>query len=400
MQITAPAVTQDYRAEPQTDYLPRDLFEAEHEAYRQEVRAFVEEYLVPHQAAWVEAGQVDRSVWREAGRRGLLYVDAPEQYGGRGLTDYRYNVALIEELARAGITEVPFPLGTDIVVPYLLRYATEEQKARWLPQIVRGEWIVAIAMSEPQTGSDLAALETTAVPDGDDYLLNGTKYWITNGALADFIVVAAKTNPEMGHFGVSLIGVETAAEGFEVVQVLDKMGYHGRDVTELRFDDVRVPQVNRLGDEGQGFIYMMQQLPQERLSIAVGAVCGCERALDLAVAWCREREAFGRPIGKFQHNRFKLAEMKTEVQIARVFVDRCIREHLAGTLSAEQAAMAKWWTTELLKKTVDTSLQLFGGRGYLRATPITQMYMNTRVETIYGGTTEIMKEIIGKAMGF
>jgi alkylation response protein AidB-like acyl-CoA dehydrogenase len=399
MQVTD-SVTQDYRAAPQTDYMPRDLFTPEHEAYRQEVRAFVEEHLVPHHADWEAAGVVDRDVWRKAGERRLLYVDVPEQYGGRGLDDYRYNVVLIEELARAGITGVPFPLGTDIVVPYILEYGSEAQKARWLPKIVAGEWVTAIAMSEPHTGSDLAALQTTAKPDGDDYVINGTKYWITNGSIADLIITAVKTNPEMGHFGMSLVGIETDTDGVEVVQVLDKIGYHARDVTELAFHDVRVPQAHRLGDEGEGFIYMMQQLPQERLSIALGSVCACEQALDWAIAWCKEREAFGRPIGTFQHNRFTLAELKTEVQIARVFVDRCVREHTAGRLSAEQAAMAKWWVTELQQKVADRGLQLFGGRGYLQETPMAQLFVAGRVETIYGGTTEIMKEIIGKAMGF
>lgn len=319
---------------------------------------------------------------------------------GLGLADFRYNVVLAEELTRAGASGVGFGLHNDIVLPYILTYGTEEQKQRWLPKMISGETITAIAMSEPNAGSDLAGIQTTAMRHPDHYLLNGQKTFITNGINSDLVIVVAKTDPSAGHSGVSLLVVERGMAGFGHGRNLDKIGLKAQDTAELFFHNVKVPLNNLLGGEGQGFYQLMFQLPQERLSIAVIAVAACETVLEMTIKYCQEREAFGRPIGKFQHNRFKLAEMKTEIEIARVFVDRCITELNAGSLTAAEAAMAKWWTTELQKRVVDDCLQLHGGYGYMMEYPIAKAFLDTRVQTIYGGTTEIMKEIIGRAIGF
>ncbi|RMG98440.1 MAG: acyl-CoA dehydrogenase [Chloroflexi bacterium] len=380
--------------------MERNLFAKEHLMFRDAFRRFVEREIVPYHAQWEEEGMVSREVWRKAGQAGFLGMDVPEEYGGGGVRDFRYNAIVTEELIRVGASGVGFGLHNDVVMPYFLNLATEEQKARWLPGVVAGELITAIAMSEPNAGSDLAGVQTTAVRQGDYYVLNGQKTFITNGLLSDLVIVVAKTDPSAGHAGVSLLVVERGMEGFERGRKLEKIGLKAQDTAELFFRNVKVPVTNRLGEEGHGFYYLMQQLPQERLSIAVIAVAACEAVLEMTIQYCHERTAFGRPIGKFQHNRFKLAEMKTEVQIARVFVDRCIMELNAGNLTAEDAAMAKWWTTELQKRVVDQCLQLHGGYGYMLEYPVAKAYLDSRVQTIYGGTTEIMKEIIGRAMGF
>lgn len=285
-------------------------------------------------------------------------------------------------------------------MPYLTTYGNDEQKARWLPLVSSGEAITAIAMTEPNTGSDLASVRTTAIRQGDYYLLNGQKTFISNGILADLVVVVAKTDPQQRHSGVTLLVVERGMEGFKRGRKLEKIGMHAQDTAELFFEDVAVPVTNRLGEEGMGFVYLMQQLAQERLSIAVIAAAACEVALEHTIKYCRERTAFGKPIGQFQNSRFKLAEMKTEAQIARVFVDRCIEELNNEQLTAETAAMAKWWVTELQQKIITQCLQLHGGYGYMMEYPIAKMFIDSRVQTIYGGTNEIMKEIIGRAMGF
>ncbi len=326
-------------------------------------------------------------------------MDVPEVYGGGDTADFRYNAIVTEELTRAGASGIGYGLHNDVCMPYFLNYATEEQKQRWLPKMCSGETITAIAMSEPNAGSDLAGIQTTAIRHGDHYVLNGQKTFITNGILSDAVIIVAKTDPEAGHKGISLLVVESGMEGFERGRNLEKIGLKAQDTAELFFHDVHVPTENLLGDEGAGFYYLMSMLPQERLSVAVIAVAACEAVLEMTIGYCRERTAFGRPIGQFQNSRFKLAEMKTETEIARVFVDRCIMELNAGTLTVEEAAMAKWWTTELQQRVVDQCLQLHGGYGYMMEYPIAKAYLDARVQTIYAGTTEIMKEIIGRSLG-
>jgi alkylation response protein AidB-like acyl-CoA dehydrogenase len=380
--------------------MKRTLFNEEHEMFRQAFRRFVEKEVAPYHEQWEKEGMVAREAWLKAGSQGFLGLDVPEQYGGGGVKDFRYNAIVTEELIRVGASGAAFSLHNDVIVPYLVAYSNEEQKQRWLPKVCSGEGITAIAMTEPNTGSDLASVRTTAIREGDHYVLNGQKTFISNGILADIVVVVAKTNPEARHGGMSLFVVERGMEGFGRGRRLEKIGMHAQDTAELFFKNVRVPAENRLGEEGQGFIYLMQQLAQERLSIAVVAAAVCEVALEHTITYCRERTAFGQPIGKFQNSRFKLAEMKTETEIARVFVDRCIVELNEGRLTPEDAAMAKWWTTELQQKVVSQCLQLHGGYGYMMEYPIAKMFIDSRVQTIYGGTNEIMKEIIGRAMGF
>ena len=376
----------------------RTLFEPEHDLFRAALRAFVEREIAPFHAEWERAGAVPRDLWQAAGRQGFLCMDVPEEYGGAGARDYRFNVVIGEELWRAGATGPGFVLHTDIVVPYITNYGTPEQRQRWLPRCVSGECITAIAMTEPGAGSDLAAIRTTARRDGDAYLLNGQKTFISNGILNDLVIVAAKTNPEAGHKGISLLVVERDMPGYERGRRLEKIGLHAQDTAELFFHNVRVPCDHLLGEEGQGFRYLMEQLPRERLAIAVGAVAAAEAALEQTIRYCREREAFGRPIGALQSVRFTLAELVTEVQIGRVFVDQCVLALNRGELTAETAAMAKWWTTELQQRVVHACLQLHGGYGYMREYPIARAFLDARVQTIYGGTTEIMKEIIGRSL--
>jgi alkylation response protein AidB-like acyl-CoA dehydrogenase len=308
-------------------------------------------------------------------------------------------MVLAEGLTRAGAHGPGFSVHNDIIVPYLSSLGTPEQKRRWLPGCVSGETITAIAMTEPGAGSDLQGIRTTAVDKGDHYVLNGSKTFISNGILADLVVVVARTDPAAGHEGISLLVVERGMDGFERGRNLDKIGLHAQDTAELFFDNVAVPKQNRLGDEGTGFISLMENLPQERLSIATIAAAACERILELSLDYAKERQAFGRPIGRFQHNRFLVAEMATETRIARVFVDDCVRLHNEGRLDASGASMAKWWTTELQKKLADQAVQLHGGYGYMTEYPIARAFLDTRIQTIYGGTTEIQKEIIGRALG-
>jgi alkylation response protein AidB-like acyl-CoA dehydrogenase len=381
----------------------RPLLDPEHEAFRSTVRQFVEREVTPHHEQWEADGQVGREVWLRAGRQGLLCFDVPEEYGGPGVDDFRYNTVLTEELTRAGAHGPGFGIHTDIVVPYLTGLGTAEQKKRWLPGCVSGETITAIAMTEPGAGSDLQGIRTSAVDKGDHYVLSGSKTFISNGQLADLVVVVARTDTMveggLGHQGISLLVVERGMAGFERGRNLAKVGLAAQDTSELFFDEVVVPKENRLGEEGSGFLSLMRNLPQERLSIAVMAAAACESVLALCLAHVTERQAFGRPIGSFQHNRFVVAEMATEARVARVFVDDCVRRHCAGELDATGAAMAKWWTTELQKKIVDHGVQLFGGYGYMREYPIARAFLDSRVQTIYGGTTEIMKEIIGRSLG-
>jgi alkylation response protein AidB-like acyl-CoA dehydrogenase len=375
------------------------LYEAEHDAFRAMVRDFLAKEVVPHHGAWAEAGIVDRSVWLKAGEQGLLGMDVPEEYGGGGVKDFRYNAILAAEVSRVGASGLGFGLHNDVVAPYLIDLCTDEQKARWLPGFVKGEIITAIAMTEPGAGSDLQGLQTTARRDGDDWVLNGSKTFITNGINADLVIVVARTDPDAGARGFSLLVVERGMPGFERGRNLDKIGLKAQDTAELFFDDVRVPSANLLGTEGHGFFHLMHNLPQERLSIAAVAVAASRLILDLTVDYCKGRTAFGRPIGQCQNTRFELAEMHTEVTVAETYLEKAILEHNAGRFTVEDAAMAKWWTTELQKRVVDRCLQLHGGYGYMLEYPVARAYLDSRIQTIYGGTTEIMKEIVGRSLG-
>ncbi len=379
--------------------MQRSLYESEHEAFRDSVRAFCEKQIAPHHSDWEKEGIVPRELWLEAGRQGMLGTDVPEAYGGGGVKDFRYNCVVAEEVVKVGGSGVGFTLHNDVAAPYLLDLTTEEQKQRWLPGFVTGELITAIAMSEPGAGSDLQGLQAHARRDGDDWVLNGSKTFITNGINADLVIVVARTDPDAGARGFSLLMVERGMKGFERGRNLDKVGMKAQDTAELFFDEVRVPAANLVGTEGSGFLHLMDKLPQERLSIAVVAVCASRNVLDLTVDYCKERKAFGKPIGSFQHSRFVLAELETEVSIAEQFLDRCISEHNAGRFDVKDAAMAKWWTTELQKRVVDACVQLHGGYGYMLEYPVAKAFLDSRVQTIYGGTTEIMKEIIGRSLG-
>ncbi len=379
--------------------MTREIFDEEHEAFRDAVAPSSTRRSSPHHDQWEKDGIVDREVWAKAGAQGLLGLQLDEEYGGGGTPDFRYNVVIGEEMTNRGVYGAAFPLFNDMIVPYLVASANDEQKQRWFPDLASGEKIAAIAMTEPGAGSDLQGIRTTAVDQGDHYVLNGQKTFISNGILADLVIVVARTDPEAGHKGISLLMVERGMEGFERGRNLDKIGQHAQDTAELFFEDVRVPKENLLGEEGAGFIYLMTNLSQERLSIAVSAASACEQVLADTLSYAKEREAFGKPIGKFQHNRFVIAEMATEAHIARVFIDDCIKRHVAGDLDAATASMAKWWTTELQKKLVDQGVQMHGGYGYMTEYPIARAYVNSRVQTIYGGTTEIQKEIIGRSLG-
>jgi alkylation response protein AidB-like acyl-CoA dehydrogenase len=375
------------------------IYETEHEDFRQTVRTFLEKEVVPHHDAWEKAGQVDRDVWRKAGEAGLLCFDVDEAYGGAGVEDFRYNCVLAEEITKVGASGVGFTVHNDVIVPYVSSLGTEEQKQRWLPGLVSGELISAIAMTEPGAGSDLQGIRTSAVDKGDHYVLNGSKTFISNGILSDLVVVVARTDPDAGHQGISLLVVERGMAGFERGRNLDKIGLKAQDTAELFFDNVVVPKENLLGAEGSGFVSLMENLPQERVSIAAIAVAAVEHVLDLCLAYAKEREAFGRPISKFQHNRFMLAEMATEAHIARVFLNDCVLKLNAGEVDTALASMAKYWTTELQTKWVDRGVQLFGGYGYMTEYPIAKAFADSRIQTIYGGTTEIQKEIIGRMLG-
>ncbi len=381
--------------------MERTLFEPEHDALRASFRSWVEKEVVPQKDRWDEAGIVPRSVFSEAGRHGFLGMAIPEEFGGGGVDDFRYNLVIGEELQAvgAGAAGLGLTLHNDICLPYYLRYCSEEQKRRWLPGIASGELITAIAMTEPGMGSDLASMSTTARRDGDCYVVNGSKTFITNGINSDLVIVAVKTDPAERHKGMSLLVLERGMEGFERGRNLEKIGQHAQDTAELFFHEVQVPVANLLGEEGSGFAQLVANLPQERLSIAASAVAAARSALEMTLDYVRGRTAFGQPIGSFQNSRFVLAELATEIEIGQSFVDRCVTGLNAGTLTAEDAAMAKWWCTELQKKAVDRCLQLFGGYGYMLEYPIARAYLDARITTIYGGTTEIMKEIVGRSLG-
>lgn len=381
--------------------MQRTLFTEDHQMFRDTVRSFVAEQVVPHHDAWDEAGIVPRSLFTGAGELGLLALQAPESAGGGGTDDFRFNQVLLEEFHYAGVAPagLSISLHNDIVLPYFTEQADADQQARWLPGICTGETITAVAMTEPGIGSDLASMTTTAIRDGDHYVVNGAKTFISNGINADLVVTAVKTDPSERHRGMSLLVLERGMEGFERGRNLDKIGMHAQDTAELHFTDVRVPVANRLGEEGEGFGILTANLAQERLAIAISGVAAARAAIDWALAYVKERQAFGRAIGDFQHTKFVLAECDTEVAIAEVFTDQCVLALNDGTLTAADASRAKWWCTELQKRVIDRCLQLFGGYGYMREYPIARAYADARITTIYGGTTEIMKTIIAKDLG-
>ena len=377
--------------------IPRTIFEEDHGIFRDSVRRFVDAEIMPHHEQWEKDGQISREAWLKAGEQGLLCASMPEEYGGAG-ADRLYSIVVMEELARAGATGPGFSLHSEIVAPYILRYGSEEQKRRYLPKMATGEFIGAIAMTEPGTGSDLQGVRTSAIKDGNELVVNGSKTFITNGQMADVVIVVAKTDPTKGAKGTSLVLVEAGTEGFRKGRNLDKLGLKAQDTSELFFDDVRVPMTNLLGEEGKGFVYLMQELAWERLQVAIGAVANMEAALAWTIDYTKERQAFGQPIIEFQNTRFKLAEVKTQVIAARTFVDKCIDLMMQGQLDAETGAMAKWWTSDLQCKLIDECLQLFGGYGFMWEFPITRAYADARVQRIYAGTNEIMKEIIGRGL--
>jgi alkylation response protein AidB-like acyl-CoA dehydrogenase len=378
----------------------RTLFDDEHEDFRASWRTFLEREVAPHYDQWERDRLVPREVFAKAGGHGFLGMAVPEEHGGAGVDDFRFNAVLSEEAQRAGLGSVHIGMSvhSDICLPYFLSYATDEQKQRWLPGLVNGELIAAIAMTEPGTGSDLAGISATAARKDGEYVVNGAKTFITNGINADLVITAVRTDRSERHRGLSLLVVERDTPGFERGRNLEKIGTHAQDTAELFFDDAHVPAENLLGNEGEGFAYLVSNLPQERLSIAVAAVAGAEAALGWTVEYVRDRKAFGAPIGSFQNTRFELAEMRTEVDVGQTYVDRCVEALNAGELTAEDAAGAKWWCTELQGRVVDRCLQLHGGYGYMLEYPIARAYADARVTRIYGGSNEIMKEIVGRAM--
>lgn len=378
------------------DLSRRTAFSEDHDVFRDQVRRFLDRELTPHLDRWEEQGEIDKSFWRKAGEAGLLCATVPEDYGGLGL-DYGYNAVIDEEIAYLGST-AGIGLHSDIVAPYLVHYGSEEMKRHWLPKMISGETPTAIAMTEPGAGSDLQGIRTTAIADGDDYVVNGSKTYITNGQHADLIIVAAKTDPSEGAKGISLVLVESDRPGFQRGRNLDKIGLHGQDTSELFFQDVRIPKGNLIGAPGMGFAYMMSQLPQERLQIAVGAQASAQRAFDEAVRFTKERKAFGRTVFEFQNTRFTLADLKAKLQVGWAHLDWALTRHMAGKLTADEASAAKLWHTELQWETVDACLQLHGGAGYMNEYLIARLWRDARVTRIFGGTNEIMKEVIGRAI--
>ena len=385
-----------------TGMIERTIFSSDHEAFRDSFRRFMEREIAPHHEAWEEQGYVDRDLWHKAGANGFLCMTMPDRYGGAG-GDKLYSVAQMEELARGGFTGVGFGLHSEIVAPYILHYGTEEQKQRYLPRLAKGEMVGAIAMSEPAAGSDLQGVRSTALQQSDgSYRLNGSKTFVTNGWHADLVIVVAKTNPAAGAKGTSLLLVERGMQGFEKGKRLKKLGLKAQDTSELFFDDCCVPAENLLGGPGfenKGFVCLMEQLPWERMQISVTAVAAAQAAIDWTVQYVKERKVFGQPVASYQNTRYKLAELQTQVQVARVFVDKCCDLVNQGKLETATASMAKCWTTDLQCKVMDECVQLHGGYGYMWEYPITRAYADARVQRIYGGTNEIMKEVIARSMG-
>ena len=379
--------------------MKRNIFEAEHEVFRDTTRQFIERELMPHAEKWEAERIVDRSAYAAAGKYGLIGFNMPEEYGGGGVDDFRFNAIIDEEIARYGGPTPALSLQNDVVGPYFRGLANEEQKKRWMPGIVSGELILAVAMTEPGAGSDLAGIRTSAVRDGNDWIINGSKTFISSGINSDLVVVVTRTDPDAGHKGFTLLVVERDMPGFSRGRKLDKMGLHFQDTAELHFDNVRVPSANLLGKEGRGFYHLMHNLPSERLGIAITAIAGARETWCQTVQYAKDRKAFGQPIGTFQHNRFLLAEMDTELDVSERYIDRCLQGVIDGDLTAVQAAKAKWWCTEVAKKVIDGCVQLHGGYGYMMEYRVARDYCDARIQTIFGGTTEIMKDIIGRDLG-
>ncbi len=381
---------------PMNAMIPRTLFSAEHEDFRRTARRFFEDEIAIHREKWEEQQHIDRNLWNKAGELGLLCPTMPEEYGGSGV-DRLYSVILMEEQARAGDSASGFSLHSDIVANYLNNFASEELKQKWLPKMATGEAVGAIAMTEPGTGSDLQAVRTSAIADGDDYIVNGSKIFITNGYLCDIAVVVVKTgDPSKGAESISLLLIEADRPGFSKGRPLKKVGMKGQDTCELFFDNVRVPKSNLIGMEGMGFIMLMKELAWERLMIAIMCASGCEQVLAHTLAYVRDRKVFGKPVAAYQNTKYKLAELRSETQIARVFVDKCIEEQIKGTLQVDAAAAAKYWVSDLMSKVADECVQLHGGYGFMLEYPVAQAYIDTRANRIYGGTNEIMKELISR----
>jgi len=381
--------------------IERTLFNADHDAFRDSFRRFMDKEIAPFHAQWEEQGYVDREVWRKAGANGFLCMTMPEEFGGAG-ADKLYSVAQMELLSGGNYSGIGFGLHNEIVAPYILRYGTEAQKRKYLPLLARGEMVGAIAMSEPAAGSDLQGVKSTAVRQGDHYLLNGSKTFITNGWHADLVIVVAKTNPEAGAKGTSLLLVERGMPGFERGKRLKKVGLKAQDTSELFFDSVKVPAENLLGGADQlnrGFIGLMEQLPWERLQIAIGAVASMQACIEQTIAYVNERKVFGQAVAAYQNTRWKLAELQTEAQVARVFVDKCLELLLVDKLDTATASMAKYWCSDLQNKVIDECVQLFGGYGYMWEYPVARAWADARVQRIYGGTNEIMKEVISRSLG-
>ncbi|WP_405541703.1 acyl-CoA dehydrogenase family protein [Streptomyces phaeochromogenes] len=377
----------------------RTIFTAEHELFRDTARTFYLRECAPHAEQWERDGQVGRAAWAAAGKAGLIGWQFPEEYGGQGIWDFRYNAIMAEEMAATSSVGIGLGLQNDVIPPYLMHLTTPEQRARWLPGVIGGETICALALSEPSAGSDLKGIRTTARRDGDDWVIDGSKTFITNGILADLVIVACKTDPDAGHKGISLIVVERGTEGFERGRKLDKVGMKAQDTAELFFHEVRVPAENLIGQEGRGFYHMMGNLPTERLAIAVSSLAAAERAYALALEYAKTRTAFGQPIGQFQANRFALADIKAKLGVARVYVDGCIMALFQGELTPEEAAAAKYWTSETGWEVIDRCMQLFGGYGYVNEYEIARIWRDSRVQRVFGGTSEIMQEIIGRSLG-
>lgn len=379
--------------------MERGLFQEEHLIFREAFRKFLDKEIAPYYEQWEEDGIVPKAVWRKTGENGYLCPWVAEEYGGAG-AGLEYSIIMAEEMSRRDYVGFAHSLHSNVIVPYIDTYGNEDQKRRWLPGCVSGEIITAIAMTEPNAGSDLAAIRTSAKRDGDDYIINGPKTFISNGLNSNLVIVAAKTDPAAGYKGISLIGVEEGAPGFSRGRKLNKMGMHSQDTAELIFEECRVPVTNLLGEEGKGFRYLMEKLQRERLFSVTGSQAMAEAMLALTIQYCKEREIFGKPVGSFQHNTFKLVEMATEIELGRTFVDSLIREHIAGIDITKKVCMAKSWVAEMANRVAYNCLQLFGGYGYMEEYPICRFARDVRVQTIYAGSTEVMKSVVGKMLGF
>ncbi|MEI6623060.1 MAG: acyl-CoA dehydrogenase family protein [Actinomycetes bacterium] len=380
--------------------MKRTLFDSDHEEFRSAVATYIERSVLPNMDRFIEDRLIDRDVWREAGAQGFLGLEVPEEYGGSFADDYRFNTVATEEMSKVSVGfNSSLQIHADIVAPYLVEYGTEEFKARVLPGFCAGDLVGAIAMTEPSGGTDLAALKTTGVKDGSDWIINGAKTFITNGYTADIVIVAARTSPAKGAKGITLFVVEEGMPGFERGRKLDKTGQHEADTAELAFTDVRVPAQNVLGEVDLGFVYMMEKLPQERIGCAISNIANAGQILCETISYAKERKAFGKPIGNFQHNKFLLAELVTKIDVSQAFLDQCVAAKVAGELTAIDAAKAKWWTSAIQFEVIDHCVQIYGGYGYMNEYRVARAWQDARVTQIWAGSNEIMKELIGRDLG-